>query len=135
MRSRNTLIRMSKFRVDQTQRKVAQIESMIAEFERMAADLEGEIKIEQDRASVHNSAHFAYPTYAKAAINYRENLNRSIDDLRIRLEDEKRAFADAFDVLKKVELLDERDRAREGEAANTVEQAHAEHRSLPPVCP
>ena len=68
MKSRETLIRLKKFQVDEKRRKVAQIEGMIAEFERMAGDLEREIKTEQDRAGIHDPAHFAYPTYAKAAI-------------------------------------------------------------------
>ena len=123
MKSRETLIRLKKFQVDEKRRKVAQIEAMIAEFDRMAADLEREIKVEQDRAGIHDPAHFAYPTYAKAAINRRENLKRSVDDLRIQLEDGKLALAEAFDELKKVELLDERDQAREREAENDAEQA------------
>ena len=40
MKSRDTLIRLKKFQVDEKRRKVMQIESMIAEFERMANDLE-----------------------------------------------------------------------------------------------
>jgi flagellar export protein FliJ len=123
MKSRETLIRLKKFQVDENRRKVAQIEAMIAEFERMAADLEREIKVEQDRAGIHDPAHFAYPTYAKAAITRRENLKRSADELRTQLEDAKLALAEAFDELKKVELLDERDQAREREAENAAEQA------------
>jgi hypothetical protein len=42
MKSRETLIRLKKFQVDEKRRKVAQIETMIAEFERMAGDLERE---------------------------------------------------------------------------------------------
>ena len=38
MKSRETLIRLKKFQVDEKRRKVAQIEAMIAEFERMATD-------------------------------------------------------------------------------------------------
>jgi flagellar protein FliJ len=123
MKSRETLIRLKKFQVDEKRRKVAQIEAMIAEFERMAADLEREIKMEQDRAGIHDPAHFAYPTYAKAAITRRENLKRSSDELRTQLEDAKLALGDAFDELKKVELLDERDQARERVAENALEQA------------
>ncbi len=123
MKSRDTLIRLKKFQVDEKRRKVAQIEAMIAEFERMAADLEREIKVEQDRAGIHDPAHFAYPTYAKAAITRRENLKRSADELRIQLEDAKLALAEAFDELKKVELLDERDQAREREVESAAEQA------------
>ena len=116
MKSRETLVRLKKFQVDEKRRKVAQIETMIAEFDRMAADLEREIRIEQDRAGIHDPAHFAYPTYAKAAIARRENLKRSIDELRIQLEDAKSALGEAFDDLKKVELLDVRDQMREREA-------------------
>jgi flagellar protein FliJ len=122
MKSRETLIRLKKFQVDEKRRKVAQIETMIAEFERMAGDLEREIRVEQDRAGIHDPAHFAYPTYAKAAIARRENLKRSADELRMQLEDAKVVLADAFDELKKVELLDERDQMREREAESATEQ-------------
>ena len=113
MKSRETLIRLKKFQVDEKRRKVAQIEAMIAEFERMATDLEREIKTEQDRAGIHDPAHFAYPTYAKAAIARRENLKRSADELKVQLDEAKGALGEAFEELKKVELLDERDHARE----------------------
>ena len=130
MKSRETLIRLKKFQVDEKRRKVAQIEAMIAEFERMAGDLEREIKVEQDRAGIHDPGHFAYPTYAKAAIARRENLKRSADELRVQLEDAKLALAEAFDDLKKVELLDERDQMREREAENAAEQAELDsHRA------
>ena len=62
---------------------------MIAEFERMATDLEREIRTEQDRAGIHDPGHFAYPTYAKAAIGRRENLKRSADELKGQLDDAK----------------------------------------------
>ena len=123
MKSRETLIRLKKFQVDEKRRKVMQIEGMIAEFERMANDLEREIKIEQDRANIHDPSHFAYPTYAKAAIQRRENLTRSADELRIQLEDAKSLLSEAFEELKKVELLDERDQARERAEENAREQA------------
>jgi flagellar FliJ protein len=123
MKSRETLIRLKKFQVDEKRRKVSQIESMIAEFERMAGDLEREIKAEQDRAGIHDPAHFAYPTYAKAAIARRENLKRSADELKVQLDEGKAALGEAFEELKKVELLDERDQARERAAENAQEQA------------
>jgi flagellar FliJ protein len=123
MKSRETLIRLKKFQVDEKRRKLAQIEGMIAEFERMATDLEREIRTEQDRAGIHDPAHYAYPTYAKAAIQRRENLKRSADELKTQLEDAKNALAEAFEELKKVELLDERDQMRERAAENAQEQA------------
>jgi flagellar FliJ protein len=123
MKSRETLIRLKKFQVDERRRKVAQIEGMIAEFERMAGDLEREIKSEQDRAGIHDPGHFAYPTYAKAAMQRRENLQRSADDLKIQLESATGALAEAFEEMKKIELLDERDQMRERAEENAREQA------------
>src|SRR5262245_30877968 len=124
MKSRETLIRLRKFQVDERRRKVAQIEGMIAEFDRMAVDLEREIKTEQDRAGIHDPGHFAYPTYAKAAMVRRDNLKRSADELRTQLEEAKVALSEAFEELKKVELLDERDQAREREDEEAREQAN-----------
>src|ERR1700745_1775238 len=122
MKSRETLVRLKKFLVDERRRKVAQIETMIAEFDRMAGELEREIRLEQDRGGIHDPAHFAYPTYAKAAIARRENLKRSIDELRIQLEDAKSALGEAFDDLKKVELLEVRDQMRERESESPPKQ-------------
>ena len=99
MKSRETLIRLKKFQVDEKRRRVTQIETMIADFQRMSTDLEREITTEQERAGINDPSHFAYPTYAKAAL------------------------AEAFEELKKVELLDERDQARERAEENASEQA------------
>ena len=123
MKSRETLIRLKKFQVDEKRRRVAQIEGMIADFQRMSVDLEREIQTEQERAGINDPSHFAYPTYAKAAIQRRENLTRSADELRIQLEDAKSLLGEAFEELKKVELLDERDQARERAEENAREQA------------
>ena len=123
MKSRETLIRLKRFQVDEKRRKVAQIEAMIAEFERMIADLEREIRSEQERAGIHDPGHFAYPTYAKAAISRRENLKRSADELKVQLDDAKAALQGAYEELKKVELLDERDQMRERAEENAREQA------------
>jgi flagellar export protein FliJ len=122
MKSRETLIRLKKFQVDEKRRKVAQIEAMMAEFDRIASELDREIKLEQDRAGIHDPSHFAYPTYAKAAMGRRENLKRSSDDLKAQLDDAKAMLGEAFEELKKVEMLDERDHAREKAEANAREQ-------------
>ena len=69
-----------------SRRRVWQIEKMIAEFERRADDLEREILVEQNRTGIHDTAHYAYPTYAKAAALRRDNLRRSADELRAELQ-------------------------------------------------
>jgi flagellar export protein FliJ len=53
----------------------------------------------------------------------RENLVRSAEDLKVQLDDAKNALADAFEELKKVEMLDERDQMRERAEEAAREQA------------
>jgi flagellar FliJ protein len=119
MKSSESIIRLKKFQVDEKQRKVAQIEAMISEFERIATELDREIQAEQERTGIHDPAHFAYSTYAKAAISRSENLKRSAEELVGQLDRARTALQESFEELKKVELLDERDQMRErsGDAA------------------
>jgi flagellar protein FliJ len=126
MKARNTLIRVKRFQLDEKRRKVAQMEAMIVDFQRIAGDLEREIVAEQERAGIHDPSHFAYPTYAKAAIARRENLKRSIDELEAQLRDARIALQDSAEELKRVELLDERDQSRERGAADGREQTEFE---------
>ena len=123
MKSRDTLIRLKRFHVDEKRRRVSQIETMIAEFQRMAGDLDREIQAEQTRAGIHDVTHFAYPTYARAATARRDNLLRSADDMRAQLQEAQDDLAEAFEEMKKVELLDERDQAREKAAEKGRDQA------------
>jgi flagellar FliJ protein len=123
MKSRETLIRLKRFQVDEKRRRVAQIETMIAEFDRMAGDLEREIAAEEQKAGISDVGHFAYPTYAKAAAQRRDNLRRSAEDLHVQLDDAKAELGEAFEELKKVEILEDRERSAERAADNVRDQA------------
>jgi flagellar FliJ protein len=124
MKSRSeSLIRLKKFQVDEKRRQVAQIEAMIADFERMAAELDQQIEIEQQKTGISDVAHFAYSTFAKAAMQRRDNLLRSANDMKATLESAKDALAEAVEELKKVELLDQREQGREAAAEAKAEQA------------
>lgn len=122
MKSRETLIRLKKFQVDEKRRRVTQIEGMIADFQRMSVELEREIQTEQERAGINDPSHFAYPTYAK-----RDPAPREPDPLGRRIARPARRrqalLSEAFEELKKVELLDERDQARERAEESAREQA------------
>jgi flagellar export protein FliJ len=123
MKSRETLIRLKRFQVDEKRRQVVQLETMIAEFERMAKELDNQIQVEQNRTGIKDVTHFAYPTFAKAAMARRDNLVSSAADLKGQLDDARAALAAAFEDLKKVELLEERDRDADRAAAGAREQA------------
>jgi flagellar export protein FliJ len=92
---------------------------MVAEFTRMAIDLEREIANEEKRAGISDPTHFAYPTYARAAVARRDNLKRSIDELTAQIEEAKAAQEEAQAEVLKYESLDGREKAieRSAEAA------------------
>jgi flagellar export protein FliJ len=113
MKTRDTLLRLKRFQLDERRRRVAQIETMIAEFQRMSADLDREIAAEEAKAGISDPAHFAYPTYARAATQRRDNLRRSAHDLHDQLNDAKAQLGEAFEELKKVEVLEDRERSAE----------------------
>jgi len=108
MDSHAALVRLKEFQIDGHRRKAAQIQTMIAEFERLAAELDHEIRIEQDRSGIHDPTHFAYSTYAKAARQRRDNLRQSAAELKIKLDDAKQALAEAFEKIEVVAPTDQR---------------------------
>lgn len=126
MKSRESLIRLKRFQAEEKRRRVRQIELMIAEFEKMARDLEEQIKIEQERSGIRDQNHFAYPTFAKAASQRRDNLRASAQELQTQLETAQDELIAATDELRKHEQLAERDLERSGAPA---EEAPAEQGS------
>lgn len=123
MKSRETLLRLKRFQVDEKRRRVAQIEMMINDFERMSNELDREIKSEEARSGISDMAHFAYPTYARAARSRRDNLVQSADNLRIQLDEAKAQLAEAFEDMKKVEILEDREKAVDSAIQNQRDQA------------
>lgn len=113
MKSREGLVRLKRFQVDEKRRQVAQIETMIAEFERMAKDLNDQVVAEQERSGIRDTAHFAYPTFAKAAMQRRDNLLASANELKEQLASAKRETTEAEEELQKLEAIAERDHERE----------------------
>jgi flagellar protein FliJ len=113
MKSRDTLVRLKRFQVEEKRRRVRQIEMMLAEFTRMTADLDREIANEEKRAGIADPTHFAYPTYARAASVRRDNLKSSIAELMGQIEEAKAAQQEAEGELLKFEALEVRDKAND----------------------
>jgi len=124
MKTRDSLIRLKRFQVDEKRRQLAQIESMIADFNRMADELDDQIRSEQERVGITDVAHFAYPTFAKAAATRRDNLKNSAVELDEQLERARDELTEAIEELKKFEQLEERDHQREREIQDQAEQDH-----------
>ena len=113
MKSREGLIRLKRFQVDEKRRQVTQIETMIAEFERMAKDLDDQINAEQERSGIRDVSHFAYPTFAKAAMQRRDNLLASAKEMREQLATAQADCAEAVEELEKIQAIADRDHASE----------------------
>jgi flagellar biosynthesis chaperone FliJ len=109
MKSRDALSRLKRFDVEEKQRKVSEIEAMIGDFNQMATDLDRQIAIEQERAGIQR----------------RDNLLASAADLEVKLASARETLAEAFDELKRIELLEERDAER-----IKIEQARADLSSV-----
>lgn len=116
MKSRENLVRLKRFQVNEKRKQLSQLDVMIAEFDRMANELEAQIASEEKKAGITDINHFAYPTFAKAARLRRDNLKDSQQDL-LRQKAVAEAFlAEAETELSKAEALESRDsRARESD--------------------
>ena len=104
MSSRASIAHTFGFQIEQHRRAVVQLQTMITDFGRQADSLDREIRIEEDRANNHDPSHFAYPTYAKAALRRRDNLRHSSNELKAQLDAVKKALAETE--LAAVRLLD-----------------------------
>jgi flagellar protein FliJ len=105
MDSNAALVRLKEFQIEGHRRKVAQIHAMVADFDRLTADLDREIHAEEVRSGNSDPAHFAYPTYAKAARQRRDNLRRSAAELSHQLDGLRRQLAEAVEELQAMTAL------------------------------
>lgn len=129
MKSRDTLVRLKRFQVDEKRRRIVQLNAMLAEFARMAGELDREIANEEQRANIDDPNHFAYPTYARAARTRRDNMNASIHELRGQLEEAEALFEEAKAELAKAQGQESRDRSAERLVDIVAERRASESRN------
>ena len=108
MKSRENLVRLKRFQVNEKRRQLMQLDMMIAEFDRMASELEIQIAAEEKKAGITDINHFAYPTFAKAARQRRDNLKNSQNDLMMQRGSAESLLAEAEAELSKAEMLESR---------------------------
>jgi len=109
MRSRETLLRLHRFRTEDKRRQVADIDGMIQDFIRKYDDLDSQVKFEESRNGVTDPNHFNYSLSAKAARGRRDNLMRSIAELKDQLNDAQAALAEEEQELRRAEMLVEKE--------------------------
>src|SRR5687767_1065743 len=109
MRSRDNLLRLHRFKHEERRRQVAEIELMIGEFLKKQDELDAHIRMEESRNGVTDPSHFNYSTSAKASRARRDNLLRSIGELKDQLDAAKTALEEEAAELRKIELLVEKE--------------------------
>jgi len=130
MRSRDTLLRLQRFQVDEKRRAVSEIEAMVADFERKIAELDQQILMEQERSGVTDVTHFSYPMFAKAAGDRKVKLLESVDGLKAQHTKAQDALAEEFGELKKMELIEEKDTRRRQSDYLAHEQSELDETAL-----
>jgi flagellar FliJ protein len=120
MKSLDSQIRQKSFRVNECQRRIAQLEGMIAELKRRSADLERDIHVEHGRTKISDPNHFAYSPLAKSLGRSRENLEHSIQTFEGQVENEKLL---ANEALESLNALIQEGQGREGYANGSNESS------------
>lgn len=127
MRSRETLLRLHRFRTEEKRRQVADIDSMIQDFMRKFDDLDAQVKFEENRTGVSDPGHFNYSMTAKAARSRRDNLMKSIGELRDQMADAQTALGEEEQELRRAELLVEKESGSSHGISSSVHAAGAMH--------
>lgn len=116
MKSRENLVRLKQFQANEKRRQLLQLDMMMADFERMASELDVQIQAEERKAGITDTNHFAYPTFARAARQRRDNLQASQAGLAAQRAEAEAAVEEAEAELARAEMLENRDhKAREAD--------------------
>lgn len=120
MKARENLVRLKRFQVNEKRKQLTQLDMMIAEFERMAGELDLQIAAEEKKAGITDVSHFAYPTFARAARQRRDNLRDSQADLKQQREAAHVLLDEAEAELARAEELEMRERRARDESGRAA---------------
>ena len=107
------IIRLHKWQVDEKRRQITDLEVMrnelVEKLEKLLRDLESE----KENLSKSNVVDINYANYASNVMNRRENIDASITEVDVSIENMKDELSEAFKELKKYEIVEQRAIERE----------------------
>jgi flagellar protein FliJ len=109
MRSRDSLLRLHRFRAEDVRRQVADMDLMIADLMRKHDDLDAHVKAEEQRNGISDPNNVNYSMAAKSVRTRRDNILRTVAELRDQHEAMKEKLTEEQAELRKVELLVEKE--------------------------
>ncbi|WP_417483416.1 flagellar FliJ family protein [Maricaulis sp.] len=121
-RSHEPLIRLARFKVEELQKQMAELDRSKAALLNQIERLEASVPEEQAVATQSRDGYLAYGSYAQAVIKRKENIRSSLDEVEVQAEALRDRLGDAFQELKKFEVLEERRLARIEKAVRAAEQ-------------
>ena len=111
MRSRESLLRLNRFRVEDCRRQVSDMDLMINDLMRKHDDLDNHVKFEEQRTGVSDPVNVNYSMAAKSVRGRRDNILSTVGELRDQHEAMIERMKDAEADLRKVEMLVEKESA------------------------
>jgi chromosome segregation ATPase len=109
MRSRESLLRLNRFRVEDCRRQVADMDLMIQDLMRKHDDLDAHVKFEETRTGVTDPGNVNYSMAAKSVRGRRDNILKTVGELKDQHEAVVEKLKEAEADLRKVELLVEKE--------------------------
>ena len=122
-RSHEPLIRLARFKVEELQKQMAEIDRARTSLNDQISRLEASVPEEQAEAAKSREGFLAYGSYAQAVIKRKENIRLSLAEVEGQADSIRSRLETAFQELKKYELLEERRLARIESAVRSAEQA------------
>ena len=122
-RSHEPLIRLARFKVEELQKQMSEIDRARTSLNDQISRLEASVPEEQAEAAKSREGFLAYGSYAQAVIKRKENIRLSLAEVEGQADSIRSRLETAFQELKKYELLEERRLARIESAVRSAEQA------------
>jgi flagellar export protein FliJ len=104
MSSLDTLIKLHRWQLDEQRRKVAEFENLAEKLRAELQRLDAEEEYEQQVAGSSHEASYAYSSFARALIDRRAKLTKSVEETEQQIVEARAALADAYAEVKRYEI-------------------------------
>ena len=122
-RSHAPLIKLARFKVEELQKQMAEIDRARASICDQIQRLDDSVPDEQAAAQESKEGYLAYGSYARSVLERKDKLRASQIEVDAQADALRGRLEEAYSELKKFELLEERRLARLQDAARAAEQS------------
>ena len=113
MKSREALVRLHRFRVDEIRKRLKSLDDMRGYLTKKMSDLETMMQEEQRRAAHSDLGRLAYPSFARSVQARRENIQRTLSEVERQAAQVTDELQAAYRELKKHEIAADNEQVRD----------------------